>query len=115
MAFTLIMVASAYALANIQEVFILITFIFVGAIGIVTVSLSAVYKFKPKSQLSSRWAIPSAITVLVVSSIFLGNDKTLSFETTGIVVSNEYLVLLSSFIALMVLLMISVLSISRGD
>ncbi len=116
MALTLLTIAALYALTNLQEVFVLIAFIFVGAIGIVTVALAAVYKFRPSSQLSKLWIIPSAITALVLSYVFYNNASyivesgKIDMATTG-----GYIVLISALVSLMVLLMLSVISISRGD
>lgn len=115
MSLTLIAVAAIYALANLQEIFILIAFIFVGAIGIVTVSLAAVYKFKPSRQLSKLWIIPSAVTAIVLSLAFsripyLAQPGKLSLQNLGF----DYALLFSALICLIILLMLSVLSISRG-
>ncbi len=116
MALTLLTVAALYALTNLQEVFVLIAFIFVGAIGIVTVALAAVYKFRPTSQVSKLWIIPSAITALVLSYVFYNNTG-YAVETgiIDIASTSGYIVLISALVSLMVLLMLSVISISRGD
>ncbi len=116
MALTLLTIATLYALTNLQEVFVLIAFIFVGAIGIVTVALAAVYKFRPTSQVSKLWIIPSAITALVLSYVFYNNTGYI-VEAGKIDMSSTggYVVLISALVSLMVLLMLSVISISRGD
>jgi NADH-quinone oxidoreductase subunit J len=108
-------VAALYALMDLQEIFILITFIFVGAIGIVTVSLAAVYKFAPSRQLSKAWIIPSAITAILLSYVFFRGLSSVEIGKLSIQqLEFNYILLFSALISLMVLLMLSVLSISRG-
>jgi NADH-quinone oxidoreductase subunit J len=116
MSITLLSIAAIYALSNLQEVFILIAFIFVGAIGFVTVALAAVYKFMPTKQISTGWIVPSAITALVLSYIFYDKSR-IVVEAKGVDFGamGGYLTLIAAFVSLMVLLMLSVMSISRGD
>jgi len=116
MALTLVTIAGIYALMNLQEIFILITFIFVGAIGIVTVSLAAVYKFRPSRQLSKLWLIPSALTVVILGYVlytkvtYIALVGRINLSGLGL----EYFLLISALVSLIVLLMLSILSISRG-
>ncbi|MBO8181229.1 MAG: NADH-quinone oxidoreductase subunit J [Archaeoglobus sp.] len=115
MSLTLVAVSGIYALVNLQEIFILITFIFVGAIGIVTVSLAAVYRFKPSLQLSKLWIIPSAITVVVLSYVYFTKvPVVVSAGKLSFHLDFGYVLLFSALTSLVVLLMLSVLSISRG-
>jgi NADH-quinone oxidoreductase subunit J len=116
MSIALLSIAAVYALSNLQEVFILIAFIFVGAIGFVTVALAAVYKFMPAKQISKGWIIPSAVTALILSYIFYNKGR-IVVEAKGVDLGamEGYLTLIAAFISLMVLLMLSVIAISRGD
>lgn len=114
MALALVFIASTYALVNLQEIFILIVFIFVGAVGIVTVSLAAVYKFKPSMQVSKAWIIPSVLTAGILSYVFYRSSTYIEFQGASINI-DDYLVLIIALVSLMVLLMLSVISISRGD
>ncbi len=66
MTITLVMVATVYALFNLQPVFVLIVFVFIGAIGIVTVALAATYRAMPERQFSWVWCIPAIITITAV-------------------------------------------------
>ncbi|MHC1635768.1 MAG: hypothetical protein ACXQTS_03975, partial [Candidatus Methanospirareceae archaeon] len=67
----LIMVAAVYAFFNLLPPLVLIVFIFVGAIGIVTVALAATYREAPRRQLSKIWIALVIITFLfLLSSIY---------------------------------------------
>ncbi|AGK61722.1 hypothetical protein Asulf_01751 [Archaeoglobus sulfaticallidus PM70-1] len=115
MALTMISIATIYAMADVQEVFVLIVFIFVGAIGIVTVALAAVYKFKPKTQLSKAWLIPSAVTAAVLGYVFYSNSEVVSLSKPDLALGSEYVTVIAALISLMILLMLSVMLVSRGD
>lgn len=112
MSATMIMVATTYALFNLQPVFVLIMFIFVGALGIVTVALAATYRFAPGRQISWLWVLPVAITALVLAfSVFAAQLAPLGkiqFALLGFL-TPEYLLLIIFLASLTVLLMLSVL------
>jgi|Deesub1362A_J573_1020465.scaffolds.fasta_scaffold00076_99 NADH-quinone oxidoreductase subunit J len=115
MSFALLTIGTIYALADLQPVFVLIAFIFVGAVGMVTVALAAVYKFKPSTQLSKYWVIPSTITAIILSYTlytFAGVGADIKAIEIGNFTS-EYLILIVFLISLMVLLMLAVIGIAR--
>jgi NADH:ubiquinone oxidoreductase subunit 6 (subunit J) len=123
MSAALIFVASVYAIFNLQPVFVLIVFIFVGAIGIVTVALAATYRSDPERQFSWVWAVPVVITALVIGfSIYSYNmlnsqsvsSSTIDFELINFISKSEYLVLILSLVSLVVLLLLSVLKMGVG-
>jgi len=122
MSATLIFVASIYAIFNLQPVFVLIVFVFVGAIGIVTVAVAATYRSDPESQFSKLWAVPAVITAAVVgfaiySYNLLNPNVSLSsikFELINFMAQSEYLILVLSLVALVVLLLLSVLKMVAG-
>lgn len=124
MSATLIFVASIYAIFNLQPVFVLIVFIFVGAIGIVTVAVAATYRSEPESQFSKPWAVLVLITAAVVSfaiySYKMLNLKvpfsSIEFELINFMSQSEseYLILILSLVALVVLLLLSVLKMVAG-
>jgi NADH:ubiquinone oxidoreductase subunit 6 (subunit J) len=122
MSATLIFVASIYAIFNLQPVFILIVFIFVGAIGIVTVAVAATYRADPERQFSKLWTAPVIITAFVIGfaiySYTMLNPKMFSseikFELTKFIAQFEYLLLILSLVALVVLLVLSVLKMVAG-
>ncbi|HID20443.1 MAG TPA: hypothetical protein EYP28_05870 [Methanophagales archaeon] len=122
MSATLIFVASIYAIFNLQPVFVLIVFIFVGAIGIVTVAVAATYRADPERQFSRLWAAPVIITAFVIGfAIYSYNmlnpevsSSLIKFELTKFIAQSEYLLLVLSLVALVVLLVLSVLKMVAG-
>ncbi len=122
MAATLIFVASIYAVFNLQPVFVLIVFIFVGAIGIVTVAVAATYRSDPKMQVSKFWVVPVVITAFVVGFAIYSYSKLhpgvslglIKFELTNFIAQSQYLILILSLVSLVVLLLLSVLKMSAG-
>lgn len=123
MSVTLIFVATIYALFNLQPVFILIVFIFVGAIGIVTVALAATYRSEPERQFSGLWAVPVAITafiiILAIYSYSVFNPQpvpssAIEFKLMNFIPITEYLLIVVFLMSLMVLLLLSVLKIGVG-
>ncbi len=123
MSAALIFIAVVYAIFNLQPVFVLIVFIFVGAIGIVTVALAATYRSDPERQFSWVWAVPVVITALVIGfSIYSYNmlnsqsvsSSTIDFELINFISNSEYLVLILSLVSLVVLLLLSVLKMGVG-
>ena len=122
MAATLIFVASIYAIFNLQPVFVLIVFIFVGAIGIVTVAVAATYRSDPEMQVSKFWVVPVVITAFVVGFAIYSYSKLhpgvslglIKFELTNFIAQSQYLILILSLVSLVVLLLLSVLKMSLG-
>ncbi len=112
MSLTLVMVAVIYALFDIQPVFVLIVFIFVGALGMVTVALAATYRFAPGRKISWLWALPVVITAFVLAvSVYaaqLAPLEKIQFALQGFI-TPEYLLLIIFLASLMVLLLLSVL------
>jgi NADH:ubiquinone oxidoreductase subunit 6 (subunit J) len=118
MSATLIMVAAVYALFDLQPVFVLIVFIFVGAIGIVTVALAATYRFAPERQISGLWALPVIITAFILGfSVYasqLVSPEKIQFALENFI-TPEYLLLILFLTALIILLMLSVLKMGVGE
>lgn len=127
MSITLVFVASIYALFDLQPVFVLIVFIFVGAIGIVTVALAATYRSDPERQFSGVWALPVVITAFVLGfSVYRYtaltsqpvSPSTVEFELINFIPVNdpitEPLLLILFLMSLVVLLLLSVLKIGIG-
>ena len=120
MSITLLVIAGVYALYNVQPVFILIAFIFVGAVGAVTVALAATYRYvRPQLNLDYAWAIPAAITMLVLGfSIYayVNYDVAAVFSEKAVVsFVSDYIVLAVFFISLSILLMMSVVKFVRRE
>ena len=120
MSITLLVIAGIYALYNVQPVFILIAFIFVGAVGAVTVALAATYRqIGPQLNLDYAWAIPTAITILVLGfSIYAYVNYDIIYTFNDRIVANfvsDYIVLVLFFISLSILLMMSVVKFIRRE
>lgn len=125
MAATLVFVATVYAFFNLQPVFVLILFVFVGTIGIVTVALAATYRSDPERQVSRLWAVPVAITAFFVSLAIATysysalnlqpvSSRAIEFELMNFILKTEYLVLILSLMSLVILLLLSVLKMGVG-
>ena len=122
MSATLIFVASIYAIFSLQPVFVLIVFIFVGAIGIVTVAVAATYRSDPERQFSKPWAVLVVITAAVVGFAIYSykmlnpemSSSVIKFELINFMSQSEYLILVLSLVALVVLLLLSVLKMVAG-
>jgi len=126
MSMTLVFVAAVYALFNLQPVFVLILFIFVGAIGIVTVALAATYRTEPERQVSRFWIVPVVITAFIIgfsiySYALLAPQpvppRVIEFELEKFLTFPgfaEYLLIILFLISLVVLLLLSVLRIGVG-
>ncbi len=120
MSITLLVIAGVYALYNVQPVFVLIAFVFVGAVGAVTVVLAASYRYvRPQLNLNFVWAIPVAITMAVLaytlySYVRYGVNIAYS-ETVMLNFARHYTVLALLFISLSILLMMSVVKFIRRE
>lgn len=123
MSVTLLFVATIYAMFSLQPVFALIVFIFVGAIGIVTVALAATYRSDPERQFSGLWAVPVFITALVIGSSVYSHivfnqqpvsPSAIEFELANFIPITEYLLIVVFLFSLVVLLLLSVLKIGIG-
>ena len=120
MSVTLVLVATVYAFFDLQPVFVLIVFIFVGAIGIVTVALAATYRSAPERQLSGLWIAPVAIAaVILAGSIFMASPQpamsgAIEFDLMQFIPQTEYLLIVVFLVSLVVLLLLSILEIGVG-
>ena len=123
MSVTQVFVATVYAFFNLQPVFVLLVFIFVGAIGIVTVALAATYRSEPERQISGFWVLPVFLTVLIIGSAIMSNilfapqpisTGTIAFELMNFIPIAEYLLIVVALISLVVLLLLSVLKMGVG-
>ncbi|MFQ6062639.1 MAG: hypothetical protein ACE5J9_05635, partial [Methanosarcinales archaeon] len=108
-----------YAVFELQPVFILITFIFVGAIGAITIALTATYRFVPTRQVDKLWIIPTAITIAVISIyVYLSTSINTSIQIYNVDIAltdfpstanNQLLVMF--LVSMMVVLLLSVIKI----
>ncbi|MCW7071109.1 MAG: hypothetical protein OCU12_02080 [Methanophagales archaeon] len=137
MSLTLVLVATIYAFFSLLPVFVLIVFVFVGAIGIVTVALAATYRTTaaPEFQFSLLWAVPVVATAAIlgysiysyatavpavvpavpaVPRVTEVSIHSISFSVENFVTS-EYTLLFLFLTSLVVLLLLSVLNIYKEE
>lgn len=118
MALTMIFIATTFAVFNVQSAFILIAFIFIGAIGIVTVALAAVFRYVPrKIPVDRLWILPTILTIAVLAYT-LYKYATFNISTASVDISvfqSQYALAVVFLICLMVLLMISIVKIVRRE
>lgn len=119
MSVTLVLIAGVYSAFGLHPVFALITFIFVGAIGMVTVVVAATYRPEMKKPLKLLWIPPVVIVaVVLIASFFRSPGGSLSIPELNFVQSfpADYALLVVFFITLMILLMLSAIRFFwRGD
>ncbi len=118
MSVTLVTIAGMFALNNVQPVFVLITFIFVGAIGAVTVALAAMYRNpKPKLQIDFVWFLPAIIAFgAIFNAIFSLKNVPSAFSGSEVSAFVEnYAVFALFFFALAILLMLAVVKFVRRE
>ncbi len=118
MALTMIFIATTFAVFNIQSAFILITFIFVGAVSVVTVAISAVFRFVPKKiPVNKLWIAPTILTMTVLSfTIYKYASFGISAEDVNIAeFQTRYVIAVLFLVSLMVLLMVSIVKLVRRE
>ena len=117
MSITMILIAAIYAAYNVQQVVVLIAFVFVGAVGMITIAIAATYRFVPSRKVNLLWIAPVIIVFAIVSYLYY------SYATVNIVTENlgsafeklpsEYLVLLVFLFSVMILMMLSAIKLAR--
>ncbi|MCW7079115.1 MAG: hypothetical protein OCU22_08335 [Canidatus Methanoxibalbensis ujae] len=116
MALMMTFIASCYAVFGIDAAFVLIAFVFVGAIGIVTVALAATYRRPPERQLSYVWVPPAALTAVVLGyslwEAHLHFSNQVSFDIQNFLMIDRILLILF-LISLVVLLVSAILRMYR--
>lgn len=121
MSITLILVATIYTLFNIQSVFILIIFIFVGAIGAVTVALAATLRHEViKIPVEKLWIVPIALVFVILAfTIYAYSPYPFNIKyTAGAVISDflsNYFLLAVFLISLSLVIMISAVMYVRRE
>ncbi len=121
MSITLILIATTYTLFNIQSVFVLIIFIFVGAIGAVTVALAATLRYElVKIPVEKVWVIPMIIVFAVIAFtlyIYSPHRITIGYNPEILLPSflSNYLLLAVFLISLSLVIMISAVMYVRRE
>ena len=116
MSAVMLTVGSIFSYHGIHSVFVLIAFIFIGAIGIVTVALAATYRFIEPRRISERWLLPAEV-IAVVLAITVGANTIVAgeFQDAFNRILPDYLTLVTFLVALTVLIMLSAISMVRRD
>jgi len=112
MSLTMLFVAGIYAFHNLQPSVVLITLVFVGAVGVVTVAIAATYRAQESRRISFAWAL----LIAIVSAIFVVRfPSSVSSEvlSDGIGFLSTYLLAIVFLLAMMVLVMLSAVKILK--
>ena len=117
MSVTMLLIAAIYAVYNVQQVVVLIAFVFVGAVGMITIAIAATYRSVPTKKVSIAWIAP-VIIVFAITSYFYYNFATSNLKVQGLSLafeklSTDYMVLLVFLFSLMILMMLSAIKLAR--
>ncbi|MBE8539772.1 NADH-quinone oxidoreductase subunit J [Geoglobus acetivorans] len=116
MSATMLAVGAIYAFHGIYSVFVLIAFIFIGAVGIVTVALAATYRFVNPRKVDERWlVVGEVIAVILAVTVGLNTFMAGEFSDAFDKMLTDYSVLVAFLIVLTTLLMLSAISMLRRD
>jgi NADH-quinone oxidoreductase subunit J len=121
MILSLIMIGTIYAAFNLQPVFILIVFVFVGALGVVTVVLASTYRVTAPQKVSVNvlWALPvgiaAAVICLTVYASATGEISIPDLTAALIAFPSEYFLLIAFLVSLMAIVMLSVIKFMKED
>jgi NADH-quinone oxidoreductase subunit J len=117
MSVSMLMVAAIYAVYNLQPVIVMIAFVFVGAVGMITIAIAATYRFVPVRRVDLLWIAPILVVFAVVAYAYY------SFSTSSIVISDvnsafatvpsDYLLVVIFLFSVMVLMMLSAIKLVR--
>ncbi|MDK2795670.1 MAG: hypothetical protein PWQ22_973 [Archaeoglobaceae archaeon] len=112
MSLTMLFVAGIYALYNLQPSVVLITLVFVGAVGVITIAIAATYRAQSSRKISLAWALVIAI---VSATLILHFPSAVSFNvlSNGISFLSNYLLAVLFLLATMVLVMLSTIKIIK--
>ncbi len=117
MSVTMLLIAAIYAAYNIQQVVVFIAFVFVGAVGMITIAIAATYRYIPAKKISVGWIIPVIIVFAITSYFYYGfatfNLKTQELSLGFEKLSTEYMVLLVFLFSLIVIMMLSAIKLAR--
>ncbi len=118
MSITMVFVAAIYAILDIQPAVVLITLIFIGAVGIVTIALAATYRAVPTRKINLAWGLPLIIVFGLVCYVYM-NTTGGKIEVIGsnnlIAVPYEYFFVLLLLFSVIILMMLSAIKFVRGS
>ncbi|MCS7130367.1 MAG: hypothetical protein NZ872_02995, partial [Archaeoglobaceae archaeon] len=112
MSLTMLFIAGIYAFYNLQPSVVLITLVFVGAVGVITIAVAATYRAKSSRKISFLWSI--AIVVVAAFLILRSPVGTkLKVLEGGITFLNTYLLAILFLVSLMILIMLSTIKVLK--
>ncbi|MFN3384339.1 MAG: hypothetical protein ACK401_05530 [Archaeoglobaceae archaeon] len=112
MSVAMIFVAGIYAVFDLQPAVVLITLVFVGAVGIVTIAVAATFRAKTARKINLLWTIPIILVLALVAYAYSEAQK-ISVSSSGIEFVGDYFLLIVFLISMMVLVMLSAIKILR--
>lgn len=114
---TMIFVSSMYAAYNIQQVVVLLTLIFVGVVGAVTIVVAATYETRLPREPNKVWAAFAAVVFIIVASAYYSITTELKisgdFAKEFATVPTEYFLVLVVLFTLMILIVLSAIKLVR--
>ncbi|MEM4155528.1 MAG: hypothetical protein QXQ38_02250 [Archaeoglobaceae archaeon] len=112
MSLTMVFIAGIYAFYNLQPSVVLITLVFVGAVGVVTIAVAATYRAKSSRKLSM---LPALAIAIVVALIILRLPLEFRFEVleNGITFLGDYFIAVIFLVCMMILIMLSTIKILK--
>ncbi|MEM3390866.1 MAG: hypothetical protein QW672_02165 [Archaeoglobaceae archaeon] len=112
MSVVMIFVAGIYAVFNLQPAVVLITLVFVGAVGIVTIAVAATFRAKTARKINLFWTLPILVVLAIVAYAY-SEARKISISSTGLEFVGDYFLLIVFLISMMVLVMLSAIKILR--
>jgi NADH-quinone oxidoreductase subunit J len=112
MSVAMLFVAGIYASLNLQPAVVLITLVFVGAVGIVTIAVAATYRAKTSRRVSLVWTLPVLFVLAILGYAYIGKPI-VEIESAGMEFVGEYFLAVVFLISMMVVVMLSAIRILR--
>ncbi|MCS7143627.1 MAG: hypothetical protein NZ879_01245 [Archaeoglobaceae archaeon] len=112
MSVAMLFVAGIYAAFNLQAAVVLITLVFVGAVGIVTIAVAATYRAKTSRKIDLFWTIPIVVVMAILGYAY-GKPESIAVIASGMDFLREYLLAIVFLFSMMVLIMLSAIRILR--
>uniref|UniRef100_A0A7J2TJD3 NADH-quinone oxidoreductase subunit J n=1 Tax=Archaeoglobus fulgidus TaxID=2234 RepID=A0A7J2TJD3_ARCFL len=112
MSVAMLFVAGIYASFNLQPAVVLITLVFVGAVGIVTIAVAATYRARIPRKMNLIWTLPALVIIAVLGYVY--SEKSISEVNYAVMdFVGEYFLAIIFLICMMVLVMLSAIRILR--
>lgn len=112
MSITMLFVAGIYAALNLQPAVVLITLVFVGAVGIVTIAIASTYRAKAGRRISLLWTLP-VVAVMAILCYAYSKTEIIAVKSSGLEFISEYFLAIVFLISMMTLVMLSAIKILR--